>query len=340
MQRAVEILQNCEKFAKLIPEVRSNIVMAKKDAKTIEDVVGIPGRITVVNKKPKAFMKPDFGASSHMARFILAVMKHDPSKRSALNIRYNEKILKICEKLGMKVSFYDRRKEPEDIKKIEGGTIPWGVKTAINRIGSVPDVIYHTGDWGKEPSICIIGEDALEVAKMAVCIANIFDEDDGYKVLFAPSRGAYVSEKPDVPCIFCAIAKGDPRVPSKVLYKNSKVMVIMNLFPYNRGHLEVVPIKHYTDLNELDPKALKEIFKMVQKTITLIREVMNPDGINIGINIGEAAGASIKHLHVHIVPRYKMESGFMETVANTRVIEESIDETYSKFIRRIKILEE
>ncbi|MBM4241389.1 MAG: thiamine-phosphate synthase [Euryarchaeota archaeon] len=173
VEKAVEILQNCQEFADLIPEVRSNIVMAKKNAKNVQDVVGIPGRITIAYGKPKVFMKPDFGASSHMARLILSIMEYDPSKRSALNIRYHEKIIEICEKLSLKVSFYDRREEPNHVRKIEGGTIPWGVETAVERIGSVPDVIYHEGDWGKEPSITIIGKDAIDVAKMAVCIAKL-----------------------------------------------------------------------------------------------------------------------------------------------------------------------
>ncbi len=173
LKKAVEILQNSEDFAALIPEVRSNIVMAKKNAKEINDVAGIPGRITTVHGKPRAIMEPEFGASSHMARLVLTVMENDPSKRSAMNIKFDEKIINICKKLGLKVSFYDRNDEPEDIKKIEGSTIPWGVEAAIKRIGEVPDVIYHRGAWGKEPSISLIGADATDVAKMAVCISKL-----------------------------------------------------------------------------------------------------------------------------------------------------------------------
>lgn len=173
--RAIEILQGSREFAALIPEVRSNIVMAKENAKNINDVAGIPGRITTAYGKPIACMKPDFGVSSHVARVVLSIMGHDPEKRSALNITYHEKIIEICGKLGLIVSSYDRSEEPEAIKESEGGTIPWGVETAIEKIGSVPDIIYHTGDWGKEPSICIIGENPIDVAEMAVCIAKLFD---------------------------------------------------------------------------------------------------------------------------------------------------------------------
>lgn len=174
LEKAIEIIENCEEFAELIPEVRSNIVMAKENAEDVNDVAGIPGRITTVHGKPKAFMKPEFGVSSHMARLVLSIMKHDALKRSAINIKYNYKIIEICEKLGLKISFYDRDYEPEEVRSVEGGTIPWGVEAAIKRIGNVPDIIYHKGAWGKEPSISLIGNNAVDVAKMAVCIAKLY----------------------------------------------------------------------------------------------------------------------------------------------------------------------
>ncbi|AEG17696.1 thiamine-phosphate synthase family protein [Methanobacterium paludis] len=355
IKRAVEILQNSPEFATIIPEVRSNIVMAKENAKDINDVAGIPGRITVVNGKPRAFIEPDFGASSHMARLVLSMMEHDPTRRSALNMKYHPLIIEICEKLGLQVSSYDRGREPETARKVEGGTIPWGVEEAISKVGCVPDVVYHTGSWGKEPIICLIGPDAVEVAEMAVCIAKLFDKYNVqeskkaqcdvpevprpcYDDLFAPSRGSYVGKKPHVSCTFCAIAEGNKEVASRVLYRDKNNMVLMNIFPYNRGHIEVVPVKHYTDLNQLDPDELRDIFTLVQRSIKLVREVIKPDGINVGINLGEAAGSSIEHIHIHIVPRFKVESGFMETTADTRVIEESIDDTYTKFMEKVDIL--
>lgn len=174
LEKAIHILQKYPEFSELIPEVRSNIVMAIPDAHDIKDVAGIPGRITVVHGTPRAFMKPEFGVSSHMARLVLSVMKHNPKKRSAMNIKYNQTIIDICKKLGLRISFYDRKDEPESIQKMEGGTIPWGVDYAVNKLGDVPDIIFHQGAWGKEPSIALIGTDAIEVAKMAVCIAKLY----------------------------------------------------------------------------------------------------------------------------------------------------------------------
>jgi len=175
VKKAVGILENSSEFAALIPEVRSNLVMAVEGAERIEQVVGIPGRITIVNGKPRSVMEPDFMSSSHMARLVLSVMKHDPTKKSALNMKYDPMILEICEKLGLKVSSYNRAQEPEDVKEVEGGTIPWGVETAIENAGTIPDVIYHKGAWGKEPMICLVGSDAVEVAEMGICIARLFD---------------------------------------------------------------------------------------------------------------------------------------------------------------------
>lgn len=174
LEKALRIIQNCREMGALIPEVRSNLVMAKKNATELDEVAGVPGRITTVKGEPRAFMKPDWGASSHMARLVLEVMKHDPDRRSAINLRYNPTLIEICEKLGLKVSFYNRREEPEDLREVEGGTMAWGVEQAIDRIGEVPDVIYHTGDWGKEPIIALIGPDAVDVARMAVCIAKLY----------------------------------------------------------------------------------------------------------------------------------------------------------------------
>lgn len=338
LKKAVEIIQNSEEFAAFIPEVRSNIVMAKENAKDVDDVAGIPGRITIIHGKPRAFVEPEFGVSSHMARLVLSMMKYDSSKRSAMNIKYSPKIIEICEKLGLKVSFYDRNDEPEKVRQVEGGTIPWGVETAIKRIGDIPDIIYHRGAWGKEPSITLIGTSAVDVAKMAVCIARLFSAKEGYKVLFAPSSEKSTSKSSDTTCIFCAMAKGDPEASKHVLYNDGEDMVVLNIAPYTTGHLLVIPTKHYTDLNELDPESLKNLFNTVQKAGALIKEVINPDGLNIGINLGEVAGQRIQHIHVHIVPRFKFESSFIGTTANTRIIRESLDETYARYMEKIEIL--
>ncbi len=174
LKNALKILEKSEEFAELIPEVRTNLVMAKKDAKRIEEVAGFPGRISRHNKQIITCLDPEFGASSHMARMVLTVLKHDPQKRSAINLKHDPFIITICKKLGLKVSSYNRSQEPEKIRSKEGGTIPWGVKEAIKKLGEVPDVIYHKGAWGKEPIITILTPDAIEAAKISVCIAQLY----------------------------------------------------------------------------------------------------------------------------------------------------------------------
>jgi thiamine-phosphate diphosphorylase len=190
LKKAMNILEGSHEFALLIPEVRSNLVMAKRGAHNIEDVAGIPGRITVLNNLPKASAEPDYGASSHMARLVLNIMNFDPGKRSALNMRFHPLLVDICQKLGLLVSFYNRDEEPIELQNKEGSTIPWGVNVAIDKIGVVPDVIYHTGSWGKEPMLVLLGNAAVDVAKMAVCLAKLFNTNECHKVLFTPSRGS------------------------------------------------------------------------------------------------------------------------------------------------------
>lgn len=174
IKEALKIITLSEEFAFIVPEVRTNLVMAKKDAKTEKDVAGIPGRITTDHGMAFACREPEFGASSHMARMVLNVRKYDSHKRSAIDLKYDPRIIEICQKLGLKVSSYDRNAEPDDVKNKEGGTIPWGVKEAVDKIGEVPDVIYHLGAWGKEPIICLLAPDAVEAAKTSVCIAKLY----------------------------------------------------------------------------------------------------------------------------------------------------------------------
>lgn len=166
VEKALRTLLSQSKIKEIIPEVGMNLVEAVPYAETVNDVVGIPGRIRASNKGPLAFPFPDFGASSHLARYVLTIMKYDPNIRAAVNIKFDKKFIEILKELGLIISYYDRREEPEDVKRMEGMTIPWGVKEAIKRINKVPNVIYHLGDWGKEPMIVLFSENAQSVVKI------------------------------------------------------------------------------------------------------------------------------------------------------------------------------
>ncbi|MEM1585905.1 MAG: bifunctional hydroxymethylpyrimidine kinase/phosphomethylpyrimidine kinase [Candidatus Bathyarchaeia archaeon] len=166
------ILESTPGIAVLVPEVGMNIAMALSYADSADDVAAIPGRLVKVFSGVRAVSCPEFGASSHLARYLLEIMKYDARKRAAVNLRYSEEILNALREKGLKISFYERSEEPEEIKRVECMTIPWGVKQAISRIGGVPDVIYHRGDIGKEPMIVIFGEDSVSVAKIIAEIAR------------------------------------------------------------------------------------------------------------------------------------------------------------------------
>jgi hydroxymethylpyrimidine/phosphomethylpyrimidine kinase len=171
LEEAKNLLEKHPEIAVLVPEVGMNIAMAAGYAESVNDVAAIDGRIVKTAEGVRAVGNPKFGCSRHLAKYLVEIVKHDEDKRAAINLKFSEETLKILEKRGLIISFYDRTKEPEEIKKVEGMTIPWGVKEAIKNVGRLPDVIYHRGDFGKEPMIVVFGRDAVSLAKLAIGIA-------------------------------------------------------------------------------------------------------------------------------------------------------------------------
>ena len=164
LYEAVEELKK-KNIVDFIPEVGMNFAYAlpMPYAKSIDDVLGIEGRIVRAGKKAKAG-EIKFGASRHLAKAILKAMEFDSNVRAVMNIKYDEDVLKRLRR-RFSVSFYDRQEEPEEIKKREGATIPWGIEVAISKAKKVPDIIYHTGDIGKEPMILIFGKNPKDVLR-------------------------------------------------------------------------------------------------------------------------------------------------------------------------------
>ena len=149
--------------SRLIPEVGTNVAMAIPYAERAEDVAAVPGRLRATGESARAVSSAEFGASSHLASYILEAMRRDPSMRAAINLRYSEGLVEKLKERGLLVSGYDRRAEPKDVKEIEGGTVPWGMRIAIEGAGRVPDVVYHLGDWGKEPMVVLLGRDPVDL---------------------------------------------------------------------------------------------------------------------------------------------------------------------------------
>ncbi|MFB6207915.1 MAG: HIT family protein [Candidatus Nanohaloarchaea archaeon] len=159
--------------------------------------------------------------------------------------------------------------------------------------------------------------------------------------LWSPKRKEYENTEipEDIDCIFCAQAEGDERVTKITVFEDDFLMVELNIFPYNTGHLMVVPKRHVNSMTELEDEERDRLFKMVSRVEKLQREVRDPAGIDVGINIGKAAGESIDHLHVQLVPIYEKDRGFMETALDTKVMKESLKDVQEGYKERSDILE-
>ena len=178
--RAVHVLHNCPEFARLMPEVRVNLVFALPQARTPEEVAAIDGRITVVRGLPHASGMPRWGASDHMARLVIEVRKYEPSINAGINFKCDAAITGIvqeyCAERNLPFGWIDRTREPEEVAEPDGSSIPWKVKQLVNSYGGMPRLFYEGEGWGKEPLFFAIGNDAVEVAGMATEIARRYHQ--------------------------------------------------------------------------------------------------------------------------------------------------------------------
>jgi len=154
------------------------------------------------------------------------------------------------------------------------------------------------------------------------------------KVIWAPWRMEYIlSNQKQGPCIFCP---GDDRNQDEerlILFVGILSMVMMNRYPYNNGHLLVAPVRHVGTLESLTEDEMLDLLGMVRTSISALKELMNPEGFNVGLNLGKVAGAGVEeHLHFHIVPRWNGDTNYMTVVGAVRVIPEHIRETYKKLL--------
>jgi len=150
--------------------------------------------------------------------------------------------------------------------------------------------------------------------------------------IFTPWRYAYVSGA-DIAnkCAFCAASRlGDDKA-ARIVYRGVFCFVVLNAFPYTSGHVMVVPYEHLDQLQKLPAKAAHEMIELAQKLEGILRELYHPDGLNMGMNLGKAAGAGIAaHIHMHVLPRWVADTNFMSVIGETRVLPESLETTYER----------
>ena len=174
---ALEEVEACREFTALIPEVRTNMVFAHPHAKTPDEVMAVDGRITIVNGMPLAAGRIRFGASGHMARLIIELMKTDSTVRAGIDFAnppgFSDWLSDYCTKQGWVSAMIDRRDEPGEIRHAEGSSMQWKAAEAVRAAGGiVPKIICDAGGMGKEPVCIIVGKEPINVARDACKIAR------------------------------------------------------------------------------------------------------------------------------------------------------------------------
>ena len=165
--------------------------------------------------------------------------------------------------------------------------------------------------------------------------ARLFGKgSDAMDYLWSPWRYQYMAlvtggKQPE--CIFCdALARQDD-AETLIVHRGEKTFVILNRFPYTSGHVMIVPYAHVSELNSCDAGTLAEMMKLAQSTEMALRAIYKPDGMNLGMNLGRAAGAGVLgHLHMHALPRWTGDANFMTVTGETRVLAEELDTTYER----------
>ena len=148
---------------------------------------------------------------------------------------------------------------------------------------------------------------------------------------YVSGNGALKNASEEGECVFCRLAGEDASEESGVLLRTELTYVVLNAFPYGSGHLLVLPRRHVANLQELTDAEYEEFFWTLRRTVKAVEMAYGPDGLNVGMNLGKAAGAGIpKHLHGHVLPRWVGDTNFMTSIGETRVLPESLESTWQK----------
>jgi ATP adenylyltransferase len=150
--------------------------------------------------------------------------------------------------------------------------------------------------------------------------------------LWSPWRMTYIqNDNKEVGCVFCNALSNQDDDQNLVVHRGESAFVILNRYPYTSGHLMIVPNSHASSLQELSAGTRAELMELASRSIQVLNQVYRPQGYNLGMNLGEVAGAGIaEHVHVHVVPRWGGDTSFMSTTADTRVLPEALEDTYAR----------
>ncbi|MBI3953201.1 MAG: HIT domain-containing protein [Chloroflexi bacterium] len=154
-------------------------------------------------------------------------------------------------------------------------------------------------------------------------------------VMWTPWRKEFIMAPRSPGCFLCEKARSpaeqDPA--NLVLHRGQRAYILLNLYPYTNGHLLIAPYEHTAELEELEPETADEIMRLTQRGVAALKKFSQPGGFNIGLNLGRAAGAGVpEHVHIHVVPRWSGDVNFMATLGDTRLIPESLDQTYTRLL--------
>ncbi len=154
------------------------------------------------------------------------------------------------------------------------------------------------------------------------------------ETVWAPWRMAYILSEKDRQCFFCQKLREPARdAANYVVYRGKEAFALLNIYPYNNGHLMIAPYAHVSTLTALNSEQLLELFDITRRCEQALREAMRPEGFNIGINVGKVAGAGVEdHLHIHIVPRWNGDTNYMTTISETRVIPQQLEDAYKLIV--------
>jgi len=152
------------------------------------------------------------------------------------------------------------------------------------------------------------------------------------KILWAPWRRKYITgEDSSRACIFCSKSSSDNDRDNLIIHRGKTAFALLNLYPYNNGHILIAPYRHTGDPTLITAEEYSEMLSIINRLIIKMRDKMNPEGFNMGMNIGRAAGAGIEdHIHMHLIPRWNGDTNFMPVTGEVKVISESLESVYEK----------